>query len=110
MFNGFEDAQKLSQENMDLAVKSFSAASKAMQAIAAEMVDYSKRSYEDGAAAIEKLAGVKTFDKAMEVQTDYVKTAYESMVGQATKVGEMYADLAKEVYGPYEGMMKKASK
>ena len=31
--------------------------------------------------------GAKSFDKAMEIQADYVKTAYEGFVSQATKLG-----------------------
>jgi hypothetical protein len=39
----------------------------------------------------------------MEVQTDYAKTAYEGFVAQASKLGTLYADLAKESYKPLEG-------
>jgi hypothetical protein len=38
----------------------------------------------------------------MELQADYMKTAYESFVAQSTKMSELYADLAKEAYKPYE--------
>ena len=64
--------------------------------------------FEDGTAALEKLFGVKSLDKAIEVQTEYAKTAYEGFVAKATKIGELYADLAKETYKPFETMMAKA--
>ncbi len=32
------------------------------------------------------------------------------MVGQATKIGEMYAEVAKDAYKPYENMLSKAAK
>ena len=63
--------------------------------------------FEDGSAALEKLFGVKSFEKAIEVQTDYFKTAYEGFVAEATKIGELYADLAKETYKPLEGAISK---
>ena len=66
------------------------------------MADYSKKAFEDGTAALEKLFGVKSFDKAIEVQTEYAKTAYEGFVAKASKIGELYADLAKETYKPFE--------
>ena len=50
----------------------------------------------------EALAGVKSVESAFELQSTYVKTAYESFVAEATKINEMYADLAKSVYKPYE--------
>ena len=78
------------------------------QAIAVELADYSKKAFEDGSSALEKLLGVKSLDKAIEVQTEYAKTAYEGFVAEATKLGELYTDLAKETYKPFEGMFARA--
>lgn len=105
MMNAFEDLSKSNKEMMDSALKSYAAMTKNIQAIASEATDYSKSSYEAGAAAFEKLAASKSIEKAMEVQSDYVKTSYEGMVAQATKMGELYADLAKEAYKPFESMV-----
>jgi Pyridine nucleotide-disulphide oxidoreductase, dimerisation domain len=33
-----------------------------------------------------------------------LRTAYEGFVAHATKIGELYADLAKELYKPIEGI------
>ena len=90
-------------------MKSFGTMSKASQAIAAEFADYSKKSFEEGTKVFEKLIGAKSLDKALEIQTDYAKTAYEGFVAQATKIGELYADFAKETYKPFESYMVKAS-
>jgi hypothetical protein len=109
MFQNFEDLQKVGKDNMDVAMKSFGATSKGIQAIAAKVADYQKKSFEQGTAAIEKLIGAKTLDKAIEVQTDYYKTAYEGFVAEATKIGELYADLAKDTYKPIEGVLAKAN-
>ena len=108
MIKNFEDLQQVGKENVDTTLKSMGALSKSAQAIAVEMADYSKKAFEDGSAALEKLFGVKSFDKAIEVQTEYAKTAYEGFMAKASKIGEMYADLAKESYKPFESMMTKA--
>ena len=102
MLKNFEDFQKLGKDNMDTAMKQFGTVSKGWQAIATEFADYSKKSFEDGSAALEKLFGAKTFEKAIEVQSDYAKSAYETFVAEATKLGELYADLAREAYKPFE--------
>jgi hypothetical protein len=104
-----DEMQKLGKDNMDTAMKSFGAFSKAGQAIAAEVVDYSKKSFEDGTKVMEKLLGAKSLDKAIEIQADYAKTAYEGFVAQATKIGELYADLAKEAYKPFEAYSAKVA-
>jgi hypothetical protein len=108
MVKNFEDFQQAGKENVDLALKSFGALSKGSQAIAVEVADYSKKAFEDGTAAIEKLFGVKSLEKAIEIQTDYAKTAYESFVSEASKLGGLYTDLAKETYRPFENQLVKA--
>ncbi len=108
MVKNLEDLQQVGKENMDSAMKCWGALSKSTQAIAVEMADYSKKAFEESTAAVEKMFGVKSLDKAIEVQTEYAKNAYEGFVAEATKLGELYADLAKETYKPFEGMMAKA--
>lgn len=108
MMKNFDDMQKFSKDNVDATMKSFGALSKASQAIATEFADYTKKSFEDGTKVMEKLLGAKSLDKAIEIQTDYAKTAYEGFVAQATKMGELYADLAKETYKPFETYIAKA--
>jgi phasin family protein len=105
-----EDMQKFGKDNMDATLKSFGAVSKSVQAIAVEVADYSKKSFEESTAAVEKLFGAKSIEKAMELQSDYVKSAYEGFVAEATKLGELYADLAKESYKPFESYLAKAGK
>lgn len=107
MAQNFEDVQKLGKDGLDNAVKAMTALTKGYQAIAAEIVDYSKKSFEDGSASIEKIAAVKSLDKAIELQSDYAKSAYEAAVARATKIGELYTDLFKEVFKPYEAAMAK---
>ena len=80
-----------------------------IQAIAIEMADYSKKVFEQGTAAAEKLIGAKSLEKAIEVQSDYAKSSYESFVAEATKLGELYADLAKEAYKPFESQFGKVA-
>lgn len=109
MIRNFDEIQGYGKENVDVALKSFGAASKGAQAIATELADYSKKAFEDGAAAFEKLLGVRSVEKALEVQQNYLKDAYEGFVSKATRLGEMYADLAKEAYKPYEGFVTKAT-
>jgi phasin family protein len=109
MMKTFEDMQKFGKENVEAQLKSLGAFSKTAQAIAVEMADYSKKAFEDGAAATEKLFGAKTLEKAIEVQSDYVKTAYEAFVSESAKLSELYADLAQEAYKPFEGYMNKAA-
>lgn len=102
-----EDVQKFTKSGMDMLVNSCGAWSKAAQAISVELVDYSKKTAESSVAAWEKLVSAKSPDKAMQVQTEYLKSSYEDFVAEATKLSELYVDLAREAYKPFEGALGK---
>jgi hypothetical protein len=108
MIKNFEDIQKLGQQNVDTAMKAFGEWSKGWQAIAAEMTDYTKRSFEEGTATVEKLLAAKSFEQAVEIQTGYAKRAYDDYMHQVSRLGGLYADLAKEAYKPVEKAMQSA--
>jgi hypothetical protein len=110
MANGFEDLQQFGKENVDLALKSVGAVSKGLQTLASEAADYSKQSFEAGSTAFEKFLGATSLDKAVEVQSAYVRAAYEGYVGQVTRVGEIVTDIAKGAYKPYESVFAKYGK
>jgi phasin family protein len=97
------------KDSIDMALTSFGAWTKSAQAIASEVTDYSKKALEDSAAAWEKLIGAKNLERAMEVQSEYLKSSYKGFVAASTKLGELYVDLAKETYRPCEGALGKAS-
>ena len=91
-----EDIQSYSKEQLE-----------GIQAIATAYGDYSKKSYEDTKSYVEKLSGVKSLDKAIEVQTEYAKSAYESFVAESQKIAGLYTDLVKQAYRPLEGVVAK---
>lgn len=102
MRNPVDDLAKFNTENVDAAMASLGCISKGMQAIAAGAVDYTKRSLEQGTEAFEKMLGARSVERAFEIQSDYVKTAYETFIAESNRVSELYADMAKEVYRPFE--------
>jgi hypothetical protein len=81
---------------------SFEGVTKATQAIATEIADYSKRSFENGTKTMKNLLGARSLDKAFEVQSEYARAAYEDYVSHASKLGQLYTDLAKEAFKPYQ--------
>ena len=110
MLKNYEDMQKLGTDGLDVAMKQFGVFSKGAQAIASEVADYSKQTFEATAATTEKLIGAKSLENAIAIQTDFVKSAYEGFVARSTRLGSLYADLAKETYKPLEGYFGNAAK
>ena len=86
-------------------MKGYGGWNKGWQTLAAEMNDYTKRSIEEGTSAFEKLLTAKSIDQAVEIQTSFAKRAYDEYMAQMTKVGTLYADIAKDAFKPFEKVL-----
>jgi len=102
-----EDIQQYGKEQFDTAVASATNLQNGFQAIASAYGDYTRKSFEDTKSFVEKLSGVKSLDKAIEAQTEFAKSAYETFVADSQKIAGLYGDLAKQVFKPMEGLVAK---
>ena len=102
-----EDIQQYGKEHLETVVASATGLQTGLQAIASAYGDYTKKSFEDTKSFVEKLSGVKSLDKAMEAQTEYAKSAYESFIAESQKIAGLYTDLAKQSFKPLEGIVAK---
>ena len=69
-----------------------------IQTIALAYGEYTRKSFEQTKSLVEKLAGVRSLDKAIEIQTEFAKQAYETFVMDAQKIRELYSGLAKQTF------------
>ena len=97
--------KRLDTGRLDTGMASTSTFPSGFQAIATAYSDYTKKSFEDTKTFVEKLSGVRSLDKAIEIQTEFAKTAYETFVTESQKIGTLYGDLAKQSYKPFDGFV-----
>jgi hypothetical protein len=107
MVNEFDDVQNYGKEQFGAAAAATTCFAKTLHTIATETADYSKKALENNSAFMEKLLGAKSYDTAIQIQSEYWKTSYASFVAQATKIGELYSCLAKEAFKPVETAVTK---
>jgi len=100
MSTNVNDMQRLSSSRFEAINTANGSMVKALQAIETERMDYSKKSFEKSRAHFEKLVGVKNVNEAIQLQSDFAKSAYEDFIAEATKIGSLYSDLAKEAFTP----------
>jgi len=109
MTDQIDGIQKYGKEQFETATAAANAIVKAVQQIASETADYSKKSLESGSAFMEKLLGAKSYDSAIQLQSEYWKSSYAGFIAQATKMGELYSTLAKEAFKPFENAFTKVT-
>jgi phasin family protein len=102
-----EDFQQYGKEHLESVVASATTVQNGLQAIVTAYGDYTKKSYEDSKSFVEKLSGVKSLDKALEVQTEFAKSAYDTFVADSQKIAGLYTDLAKQTFKPLESLVAK---
>jgi hypothetical protein len=102
-----EDIQSYGKEHLETVAASAGNLQSGVQAIATAYGDYAKKSFEDTKSFVEKLSGVKSMDKAIEAQTEFARSSYETFVAESQKIAGLYTDLAKQTFKPYEGLVAK---
>ena len=106
----YENFQSFGRDGVEAAMRSFGAVSNGVQTVASESAEFAKRSLEQSTQTVEKLLGARTFDVAAQIQGDYLRSSYENLVAQASRIGELTTTVAKEVAAPIEGLFSKAAK
>ena len=54
---------------------------------------------------LEKLAAVRSLDKAFEVQTEFAKQAFETFFAESRKIHELHSELARQRVVHLEGFV-----
>ena len=80
-----------------------------IQTIANAYVDYTRKSLQESRSFAEKLMGVRSFDNAIEVQTEFARQALANFVAGSQKICELYGKLATQMVRPWEGLAAKVA-
>ncbi len=80
-----------------------------LQTIANAYRDYTRKSLEEFGSFVEQLSGARSLDKAMTVQSEFVKRAYENSVAESQRICELHTRLARQTLDPFKGLAGKAS-
>jgi len=108
--NNLESFQKLGQQNMDKALKILGEWHEGWRTISAEMTDFTKRSFDDTAATVEKLLSAKSLDQAVAIQTDFAKRTFDAYFHELSKIGSIYVQLLKNSHEPMESQYNSAQR
>jgi hypothetical protein len=73
-----------------------------IQTIANAYENYTKRSLQQSRSFVEKLMGVRSFDQAIEAQTEFATLAYANFVAESQKICELYNELARQIFMPWQ--------
>ena len=87
-FDGFASNSKL---NLEAISESASAAAEGAQTLGAQAAAYTKKALEDHVSVAKKLAGCKSVQEVMDIQTVYAKSAMEGYLSELTRWSDCMA-------------------
>ncbi|MBG0809285.1 phasin family protein [Methylosinus sp. H3A] len=106
----FDEFRDLGKYQLDAFNTASSSTAKSLRAIAAEATDYSKQSLDNGRAYFEKLLRVQKIDDIVQLQSEFYRNAYGDFFARASRVGELYSNLAKEAFVSAQTASEQATK
>ena len=99
------EANTHSKKNLEAVVASVTAATKGAEALGAQAMAYSKTSFEAQVAAAKSLAGAKSVQEVVELQTAFAKTALETYIAEMGRMTETVSASVKDSMKPLNERM-----
>ena len=96
-----EDFVAFGKGNMEALVESSKIAAKNVEALGQEAADYAKTSFESATEAAKTLAAAKSPTEFMKLQSDYARTAFDTMIAEGSRSTErmlkMFGEFAQPI-------------
>jgi phasin family protein len=94
------DANALGKRNIEAIVASVSAATKGAETLGGQAMAFAKKSFEDHVAQTKALAGARSVQEVVELQTAFAKTALEGYIGELNRASEVVSSAVKDSLRP----------
>jgi hypothetical protein len=92
---------------LDFASGGVGAASKNLQALASEIAEASKDSFDHATKTLEKLRGAHSVEEVLAIQTSFVKEAFDKAAQRTKRFGELMTAFPLEVTKTYQDALTK---
>ncbi len=104
-----DEVAEWSKGNLDALFAAGEIAKKGAETMTGEIVAFNQAAMAEAAAAAKDLIAVKSYPELLQKQTESVRTAFDKMVAETTRISEMSASLATEMSEPLQARWAKVS-
>ena len=95
-----EEIADLARGNMEAFVASSKTAAKYVETLTQGAADYNRRSFEQASATLRSFAEVKSPTDFFRLQSDYARSAFDSMIAESGRVSETVVKMSGDVAEP----------
>jgi hypothetical protein len=104
-----EDMAEFGKGNVEALVESTRIAAQALETMGQDAATFARTRYESTAHMIQSLASVKSPTEALQIQAEYVRTAFDALVKEASRSTEATLKLAGDVAKPLQNRLATAA-
>ncbi len=104
-----EDMAEFGKGNVEALVESTRIAAQAFETMGQDAATFARTQYESTAQMIQSLASVKSPNELMQIQAEYVRTAFDALVKEASRSTEATLKLAGDVAKPLQNRLATAA-
>ena len=97
-----DEITDMARGNVEAVMASARAASTGIESITAHVTEISRKSFEDASAVAKSLTTAKSPNELMQLQTDFAKAQFDSMVAEMSKMTEMMMKISGDVMEPVQ--------
>ena len=95
-----EEMTDLTRGNVEAIVASSKVAARGIETLSQDVAEFGRRSFEEASAAVKNIAEVRSATDFFRLQSDFARTAFDSMIAESSKMSEAMMKLAGEVAEP----------
>lgn len=104
-FKGYDDAAAIGQQTLDAYVQSTTLFAKGFELFSREVLAFTQSSIENNAAVAQALFNAKSVQEVVDLQTEYSRKSFDSVVEESGKLTEMSMDVASKAMEPIKAQV-----
>ena len=105
---GYEDIQGLSKETIDAFVQASTIWAKGAETISKQVMALTQNSMQSSVVTAKAILGCKTLRDVIDLQADYTRSNFDTLVAEGTKLSEMSFKVANDAIAPIQARVSEA--
>lgn len=107
-FQTYDDLTAFNKDTVEAVVASSQILAKGFETVSKTWVAFAQSSMEQSVSAAKALLTVKTLREAMDLQAEFARTSFDTLVAETTKVSELSVKVANEAIEPISARVNAA--
>ncbi len=107
-FQTYDDLTAFNKDTVEAVVASSQILAKGFETVSKTWVAFAQSSMEQSVSAAKALMTVKTLREAMDLQAEFARTSFDTLVAETTKVSELSVKVANEAIEPISARVNAA--